>query len=147
MIAEIRTLQKNFNRDLLREELSGLQLETLQLAGFKRKGRFEGQPSTAPRRVSRVRQPDGTYIEDFAQPGELRFIFTVAPGAALDLILAAHDATQRTTEQTRIDQDETDLDVLLADYPDILAMNPVQLREYVHVFVRGFLRDQRNSEI
>ena len=157
MADDTRTVRKNFNRDLLREELtaSALPFELrpdgdieMELSGFVRRNQFEFNPSPNPRQISRDGKA-GTV--DLADPGELRFVFTAAltrpEGVVLDGLLAAHDATQRTAEQLRQEQDVTDLDALIADLPAVPAMTPVELRDYVEKLARVVIRDQSNAPV
>ena len=153
MSADVRTILKNFNRDLLLEELEGsaLPFQSYQLSGFERFNRFEGQPTSEPRRLSRILQSDGKYIEDFAAPGELRFEFsgdlTVAEDTALDTLLSSHDSTQRTSEQQRENKDKSDLDTLIAQWSNVDNMNNTQLRNYVKLLARVVLRERKAPPI
>ncbi len=153
MAPDVRTILKNFNRDLLTEELSASALSFIQLelSGFERINRFVGAPTTEPRQVSRIRQPDGSYVTDFAQPGEIRFEFSAAltavQGPALDGLLAVHDATQRTSEQQRIKQDNADLDALIANFPNFDGFNNAQFRNFVKVLARSYIRERRTVQI
>ena len=145
----VRTVLKNFNRDLLIEAVSASALPFLQLelSGFERLNRFVGTPVTEPKQVSKIRQPDGSYVTDLAQSGEIRFQFvtelTVAEGSALDGILSAHDSTQRTVEQQRINQDKADLDALVANFPNFDSFNNTQRNNFLKVLARVVLRERR----
>ena len=155
MAQDTRTVLKNFNRDLLNEELvaSALPFLQVELSGFERINQFVGAPTTEPRLISRrlVDPVNKTYVEDFAQPGELRFEFSIAlsgpEGAMLDSLLTAHDVTQRTAEQQRVRQEETDLDTLIVQFPNVQTMNNSQLRQYVKLLARVYLRDKRQPPI
>ncbi len=153
MTSDTRIVLKNFNRDLLIEEISAsaLPFVLLELSGFERINRFVGTPTTEPRQVSRIRQPDGTYDVDLAEPGEIRFQFTTAlttvEGTSLDGFLTAHDARQRTAEQQRINQDDADLDTLVANFPNFDSFNNQQFRSFVKVLARSYIRENRTPPI
>ena len=152
MADDIRTVLKDFNRDLITEELvaSALPFESIFLAGFQRKGnsRFVGEPTADPKLISR----DGVSgVEDFADPGEIRFVFTIAltvpQGAALDALLLAHDATVHTADQDRTRQDTQDYATLELQFPNIDAMTNDQFKDYVTVMARLIIRENRNAPI
>ena len=65
MSEEIRTVRKNFNRDLLKEEVeaSTLSAISVSLYGFDRLNVFVLVPSNEPRRIARSLNDDGTYTE------------------------------------------------------------------------------------
>ncbi len=153
MALETRIFLKNFNGDLLKEQLAGSVLPfagVVNFYGFERISLFVGAPRTEIYRIS-YREIDGVVTEDFAAPGELRmefsFVLTAAEDTGLDTLLTAHDATQRTAEQTRRLQDETDLDTLILQHPNVDGMNNVQLRNYVQLLARVTLRELRNPPI
>lgn len=149
MADEVRTTLKDYNRDLVTEELvgSGLPFETVFLAGFVRgSNRFIGTPSPGPKLITR----DGVAnTEDFAQPGEIRFVFTTAltvgEAAALDTLLAAHVSTVHTAEQDRVNQDKTDLDALETNFPNFDSFDNTQFRSFVKVLSRVVIREARKS--
>ena len=150
METDIRTILKNFNRDLLIEELaaSSLPFIAANLYGFERINRFVGAPAAEPRLITR----DGVAgTEDFAQPGEIRFEFTtsltVAEGTTLDNLLTGHDATQFTDEQQRQNKDETDLDALIANYPDYDSFNNQQRNKFIKTLARVVIRERRTAPI
>ena len=153
MVAETRTILKNFNRDLLIEELAASALPFIQadFSGFKRIDQYVGAPVIESRLILRKRNNDGTYLEDFAQPGEIRFEFstalTAAEATALDSLLSAHDATQFTTEQTRENQDITDMDTLVDNYPNFDSFNNAQFRKFVKTLARVVIREHRTPPI
>lgn len=149
MADEVRTVLKNFNRDLLTEELAAsvLPFESLFLAGFEKLNPFVGTPTAAPRLISR----DGVSgVEDFADPGEIRFVFTsaltVPQGAILDGLLNSHDATQHTTDQDNQQQDETDLTILEAAWPNWTTFTPTQKDDFLRRLSRVVLREARQSD-
>ena len=134
MADEVRTVLKDFNRDLLTEELvaaSALPFESVFLAGFVRLGDFRGTPAPGPRTISEDKVNN---IIDTAQPGEIRFVFTTAltgpQGTALDALLVTHDSLQHTAEQDRLNQDETDLDQLEATFPGWDSFNTSQRNSF-----------------
>ena len=148
MVDETRTVQKDFNRDLLREQLTGsaLPFESLHLAGFVRLGRFRGTPAPGPRVIS----SDGVAgTQDIAQPGEIRFVFrtalTAGEGAVLDSLLANHVSTNRTARQSRLQQDEDDFDQLESLFPNYDSFNNGQFRSFVKLLARVVIRERRNS--
>ena len=149
MAVEIRTVLKDFNPALLEDELAASALPTGEafLAGFVRSSDPNiGTPAAADRVISR----DGVAgTVDTAAPGEIRFTFrdplTVAEGVVLDGLLTAHVATGKTAEQTRRDQDETDLDTLETDFPNFDTFTDPQFKAFVKVLARSYIRDRRNS--
>jgi hypothetical protein len=147
MASDTRTVAKDFNRDLLLEQLaaSALPFVSAFLAGFERLNRFVGTPSAAPRLITK----DGVAgTSDFAQPGEIRFEFstalTTAEGTALDSLLTAHVSTNRTADQSRQAQDETDLDALVANFPNYDSFTNAQFRSFVKLLARVVIRDRRD---
>ena len=153
MPTEKRVVLKDFNRDVLHQELtaSPLPFVDAQLSGFERVGPFVGVPRAEPKLVTRRRLPDGTYFEDWAPPGELRFEFSVelsvAEALALDDLLAAHTPTQRTTKQQRREQDETDLDMLITNFPNWDSFTAAQRNNFLKALSRVVLRKARDAEI
>jgi len=151
MAAETRIVLKRFNQRLLVEEMTASVLPVVsgQLAGFDDVNRFEYAPATAPKLITRRRNQDGSYTEDFAEPGELRFEFSaplsVAENIALDDLLLAHDATQRTLDQQRQGQDETDLNTLVTNFPNWDSFNNTQRNNFLKVLARVVLREARNA--
>ena len=152
MASEVRTVLKDFNRDLLGEELSAsvLPFESAFLAGFVRKGnsRFVGEPAPGPKVITEDKVA-GTVDE--AQPGEIRFEFTtaltVAQGAILDGLLNSHDSTARTDDQLRQNQDVADYVALETQFPNIDTMTDAQFRSYVSTLARVVIRENRNAAI
>ena len=149
MADEVRTVLKDFNRDLLNEELvaaSSLPFESVFLAGFVRLGDFRGTPSPGPRTIFEDKVNN---IIDTAQPGEIRFVFTTAltgpQGTALDLLLVTHDPLQHTAEQDRINQDQTDLDQLEALFPGWDSFNNSQRNDFLKLLSRVVIREARKS--
>lgn len=117
----VKTASKDFNPDRLREELEAAGLAavvtSMGWAGFVKAAPRLYTPA-ATRRVVATSVSNGERTEDVADPGELRFFttrdLTGAEDASLTTVLTAHVATQRSAEQVRQDQDEADLDALLA---------------------------------
>ncbi len=148
----IKTVLKDFNRDLLGEELqaSVLPFESVFLAGFVRKGnsQFVGEPAPGPRTISEDKVA-GTI--DTADPGEIRFVFTTAltgaQDAILDALLNSHDATQHTADQDRVNQDTADYIALEVQWPNIAGMNNADLKNYISKLARVVIRDNRNAPI
>lgn len=148
MADETRTVLKDFNRDLLIEQLvaAPLPFESLHLAGFVRLGRFRGTPAPGPRVIVDDKVAN---TQDIAQPGEIRFVFTTAltvgEAASLDTLLTAHVSTNRTREQDRLDQDQTDLDTLETNFPNFDSFDNSQFRSFVKVLSRVVIREARKS--
>ncbi len=148
MADETRTVLKDFNRDLLRRDLtnSALPFESLDLAGFVRKNRFEGTPAPGPRVLTDDKVAN---TQDIAQPGEIRFVFTTAltgaEGTALDTALTNHDSTDRLNRQARIDTDLTDLDTLESQWPSFDSFTDAQFKAFVKRLARFTIRRARQS--
>jgi hypothetical protein len=146
MADDIRTVLKDFNKDLLNEELvaSALPFESVFLAGFQRQGSdpIIVTPTAAPRLISHDRVND---IKDFADPGEIRFTFstalTVAEGVILDDLLTAHDPAGTTSEQDRINQDAIDIDRLITDLPNVTTMSNPDFQSHVERLTRVVVRE------
>lgn len=150
MASDTRTVAKDFNRDLLIDELvaSALPFISAFLAGFDRLNQFVGTPSAAPKLISK----DGVAgTSDFADPGEIRFEFTtaltVAEGTALDNLLTAHVSTDRTSEQNRDDQDQSDLDTLVANFPNWDTFTSTQRNSFLKLLSRVVIREARRPPI
>jgi hypothetical protein len=148
MADEVRTVLKDFNRDLLTEELAGsaLPFESAFLAGFVRLGNYRGTPAPGPRTIFEDKVNN---ILDEAQPGELRFVFTTAltgpQGTALTALLATHDSLVHTAEQDRLSQDQSDLDTLEATFPSWDSFNAAQRNSFLKVLSRVVIREARKS--
>ncbi len=146
MADDIRTVLKDFNKPLLNEELvaSALPFETVFLAGFKRQGADPDilTPTPAPKLISDDRVNN---IQDFADPGEIRFTFstalTVAEGVILDDLLAAHNSAGTTSDQDREEQDEIDLDRLITDLPNVTSMANPEFEEHIERLTRVVVRE------
>ena len=117
---------KSFNDSRIIEELNALSLTfaTITWAGFLRPVGRVRAPTTGPTEVGR-KVENGVTTIDTADPGELRFVTSVAlTGAqqtALDAALVSHDSTQLSAEQVREDQDEVDWAVLEGSITDYKA--------------------------
>ncbi len=150
MADETRTVLKDFNRDLLIEELlaSIVPFETLDMAGFVRQGQFIATPAPGPRVIAEDRVAN---TQDIAQPGEIRFVVTsVLSGveaAALDAALSSHVSTVRTAEQSREEQDNTDLNTLEIQFPNFDSFDNTQFRNYTKLLARVVIRQARQSPI
>jgi len=116
---------KDFNPDKLREELAasgaGSILVGLSWAGFNRISERRYTPKPAREMVGSSIN-NGVRIEDFADPGELRFTITrdltQPEDDALVTLLSNHNFTTLSAEQVRQDQDEADLTAILATERD-----------------------------
>jgi hypothetical protein len=131
----VKIAVKDFNPDRLREQLeaggAGAILTSLGWAGFDRVSDRQYTPKPA-RTLVGVSVSNGQRIEDFADPGELRFALTrdLTPQEddQLTTLLANHDHTQLSDGQVRADQDEADLDAIIATERDafIAALGTMQ---------------------
>ncbi len=148
MADEVRTTLKDYNRDLVTEELvaSALPFETIFLAGFVRLGDFRGTPAPGPRVITDDKVAN---VQDIAQPGEIRFVFTTAltvgEAAALDTLLANHDSTVHTADQDRRNQDQTDLDTLETNFPNWDTFTAGQKDAFLKTLSRVVIREARKS--
>lgn len=106
---------KNFNADLLDQEVSALTLsvpiDRPHLAGFDVSNNRARQPASAPLRITKKVEM-GVLTEDFADPGEVRITsedpISAADSTAITGALTAHDARQLSVEQVRSDKDDTE---------------------------------------
>ena len=148
MADEVRTTLKDYNRDLLIEQLvaAPLSFESLDMAGFVRLGNFIATPAPGPRVITDDKVAN---TQDIAQPGEIRFVFTTAltvgEGAALDTLLTNHVSTVHTADQDRLNQDVTDLDELEAAFPNWTSFNATQKDNFLRRLSRGVIRAARKS--
>ncbi len=140
----IKTVVKDFNPSLLEEELDAtiVPVRDTFFAGFVRSPTDSNVATPEARTVSEDRVNNTT---DEAAAGEIRFTFrdplTGAEDTALDVTLAAHDATGTSEDQDRSDQDEADLDQLIADLDDVTTMNNADFRANVQRLQRIVVRD------
>ena len=142
------------NPDRLREEwvAAGLGplLPSVTIAGFTRLSPRRYEPFTE-RRVVGVSVVDGTRVEDFADPGELRFALaqplTPSEDASLDAVLAAHNPAVLSAEQVRQDQDDADAAQLEADFGAWDAMNNAQRFTALKRLVRLVIRRERSAAV
>ncbi len=114
MSTYIRTHVKDFNRDLLHEQIRGILPEANILwAGFNlRDRRFSLYgPNAGTKVVSSHSQPDGSTVEVTAEPGEMKWRFphdlTPDQEVSFDAILAAHDATEKSSGQLQEEREKT----------------------------------------
>ncbi len=148
MADETRTVVKDFNRRLLTRDLnlSALPFEKLDLAGFVKKDRFEVTPAPGPRVIVDDKVAN---IQDIAQPGEIRFVFTTALTPAedtlLDTELASHTSTDRTQPQARQERDTTQLDELELEWPDWDTLNNAQRFVFLRKLSRLVIRLAKQS--
>jgi hypothetical protein len=130
MAALIKNVVKDFNQELLQEEMLAASLlgGSLLWAGFERISRRIYSPSTIHGHT----------------PGDLHFNYdpelTAPQEATLDGILAAHDHTQLSTQQAHKDTDEQDrLDFIQTfnDWPGLtLAQMQNRTRRLFRVVAR-----------
>ena len=145
----VKIVEKDFNSELLRQELEAAGFPAPKYKGFAgigRTGRYT--PNAATKVIARRTVQGGPDFEDSADPGELRFTLdaplTASQETNLDGILAAHDSTQHTEEQARGDTDQTDYQQLLSDFNNFDSMSlpekDVVLKRLVRLLVRRELR-------
>jgi hypothetical protein len=117
MVVAVRISAKDFNDDKLQEELAqaSLPIQGITWAGFIRSGERLHTPFPEASRVVGTSSSDG---DDVALRGGLRFSIpsplTPTEDTSLDSVLAAHNSATLAAEQVRQNQDNTDLDTLLA---------------------------------
>ena len=146
MVDVVKTTVRDYNRDLIREELraSALPFTSVFFAGFANLGRFRKTPQ-----ARRIRRDGVASTEDNAAAGELRFVFTRAlTGAedtALDTLLTNHNDTGRTAEQSRLEQDDADFTTLENQFSNFDSFDNTQFRNYVKLLARVVIRDKRKS--
>ncbi|MCK5652550.1 MAG: hypothetical protein KAJ42_14275 [Gemmatimonadetes bacterium] len=123
----VKIADKNLNLSLLLDQIraAGLTQEGLLVAGFEHVGSQRYRPFT----VRTVIGKSGD-VEDFADPGELRFRFpdplTGAEDTALDGVLTAHDATQSSSDQQNKQADQDAIAPLVANYRDWATLTDAQ---------------------
>ena len=94
---------KDFNPDRLLEELEVaiISPEGMKWRGFTRINPRLYEPNASTKAIATsTGQPDVT-----ADPGELHFKYATDPGAALDTVLDAHDATKLSSLQIAREED------------------------------------------
>lgn len=103
-----RTLVKDFNGELLHEQVLGILPEARILwAGFRLNDHQFSLygPNAGTKVISSQSQPDGSTVEITAEPGEMKWRFphdlTPDQEASFDSILNAHDSTQKSIGQQR----------------------------------------------
>ena len=130
MAALIKIVVKDFNQELLGEEMGAASLlgGGLLWAGFEKINR-------------RVYSPSAVHGNT---PGELRFNYdpelTEAQQTTLDGILAAHDATQLSAGQTNKDQDEVDRQNFVTTFQDWNSLTNAQQLNRTRQLFRGVAR-------
>lgn len=123
----LKIANKNLNLSLLFDQLraAGLTQQGLLVAGFEHVGNQRYRPFAVRTVIGRSGD-----VEDFADPGELRFRFadplSGAEDAALDGVLAAHDATQTSSDQDNKRADQDAIDPLVANYRDWATLSAAQ---------------------
>lgn len=147
MVDVVKTVVKDFNPSLMEEELDATIVPNRETfyAGFVRSQTDSNVATPQARTVSVDRVTGDT---DDAAEGEIRFTFrdplTAAEDTALDDALAAHDATGSSADQDRVAQDETDLDQLITDLPNVTTMSDTDFRLNVQRLQRIVVRDFKN---
>ncbi len=148
-----KTRVKNFNAGLLAQQVlaAPLPLTGIGWAGFAsgENGRIYA-PAATRRVVGRRSGSDGEIL-DFADPGELRLGFsrdlTAPEDTTLDGLLTAHDSTGVTSDQTRDDQDETELDLLTTAFRNWNTLTDVQRSNATRLAIRYIVRQARSQDI
>lgn len=118
---------KNINLPLLFDQLqaAGLTQQGLLMAGFEHAQNQRYRPFAVRTEIGRSGD-----VVDFADPGELRFRFanplTGAEDTALDAVLAAHDATQTSSDQDNKQSDADAVDPLVANYRDWATLSAAE---------------------
>jgi hypothetical protein len=127
-----RVLLKNFNTDLLFEQLAGLPISGITWIGF-------------------VPLDTDRYMPGLVNSGEMDLSSTrplsTDEESQLDSILLLHNATQRTAEQTRRVQDDSDLDRLTLDFSNWGTLTQQEKLEALRKTVRVLLRFARGSTV
>lgn len=133
MSTYIKTHVKNFNGDLLSEQVSdGLPEARLLWAGFtmtsNRRTLYE--PNAGTKVIASNTQPDGSVVETTAEPGEMKWSFagdlTAPQEAMLDSILTAHDATQKSSAQIWEQEKGNAANAFRDNFNDWGSLNPQQ---------------------
>ena len=110
----VKFANKDLNPDRLRDELelAAILPEKLLFAGFHVINDRLMEPFlTIEVIATHTGQPDTTAV-----PGELHFGYPSDPGATLDVLLAAHDATLLSKSQTNHDADVAAIPILVSRY-------------------------------
>jgi len=133
MITLIKFMNKDLDLDLFKQEylVAGLPEYGMLLAGFTRMGRQQYEPFASTQIISSQTDPGGgPDITDSADPGELRFRYEVAltapQEAALDALLIAHDATQKSDIQIEREKDVTAKDQFIETFHDWDTLTALQ---------------------
>ena len=149
MVEVVKTVVKDFNPALLEEELNAtiVPARDTYFAGFVR-SRIDSNIAIPQERVVFEDRVNG--IIDTAAAGEIRFTFrnalTAPEDTALDVALAAHDSTGKSSEQDRADQDEVDLDQLITDLPNVTTMSDVLFKQHVERLTRVVVREFKSPK-
>ena len=118
---------KNINLPLLFDQLqaAGLTQQGLLMAGFEHVGNQRYRPLATRTVIGRSGD-----VEDFADPGELRFRFpdvlTTAENTALNSVLDAHDATQTSGAQDNTQSDADAVAPRVSNYRDWATLTAAQ---------------------
>jgi len=150
----IKTLSRNFNRQLLRREIKQqfpAKFKVIDLGGFEVDESLFTTGSIIPKRIVKPRTAPHTVSktldsEDIYQPAELRIRFepdlTAPEQTTLDSLLASHDELQTTPRQNAEDTDDTtldDIDAFLNGQPFNARNNPDQ-NQHIRDIDRMILR-------
>lgn len=108
-----RIVNKPINQNLLAQELSAAGLAGLgaSYVGFihETQEKLIPKPARSAHATSTV---GGVTTEFLSDPGELHFRSDVDPGVPLDVVLTAHDWTQRSLGQAAQDAEDSDKGLL-----------------------------------
>jgi len=133
MATYIKTHVKDFNGDLLAQQIKGILPEAnLLWAGFRLNDHQLSLygPNAGTEVIATQSQPDGSTLETTAEPGEMmwRFPHSLTPDqeASFDAILIAHDATQLSTSQTNKKADTDAVPILVQTYQDWATLTNTQ---------------------
>jgi hypothetical protein len=131
---------------LLEELLAVAPVQSVTWAGFT---------ATTPRlydpfpEATRIVGRSSTTGDDIAQRGELRIngTFTAPQQTAITSAVTAHVSTLLTAEQTRQDQDGSDLDTIRNAFNGWAGLNNTQRFDALRLAVRILLRRERADPI
>ena len=137
MATVTRIILKDINIELLGEELLAAGLGGLGIVyvGFIRQDTGLHVPK-ATRSAHATSTVGGVTTEFLSDPGELFFKTDTDPGAPLDAVLAAHDATGRSVGQAAQDQEDADKLLLQTELEKPGALNQAALRASARLALR-----------
>lgn len=123
----VKIVLKDINPPLFIDELASLPIQLIGWAGSVDISARLRRPFAESSRVVGVSTQNGQRVEDVAQSGEVRFLFsrdlTSEESTFLDDAIRAHDATQRSQEQQEQDRDQTDITNIIQTEIDAYRAN------------------------